>query len=85
MPPAAFERRHEERAASPGAFNAAAVLGALKVKPLRAREMRGLDRPCARRRVNCAGRDGRMGSAGAEQKDGAQEIKEDEMTSDAVA
>jgi hypothetical protein len=45
------------------------VLGAVKVKPSRARKVRDLDRPCARRRVDCAGRDGRMGSAGAEQKD----------------
>jgi hypothetical protein len=46
-------------------------------------------RPCARRRVKCAGRDGRMGAAGAEQKDGAKQKKEhekeDAMTSDAVA
>ena len=34
-----------------------------------AANMLALDRPSARRRVECAGRDGRMGSAGAEQKD----------------
>jgi putative transposase len=89
LSPAEFERRHRERAASPGALHPAAVLGAVKVKPLRAREERDLDRPSARRRVERAGRDGRMGSAGAEQKDAANEKKEQEkedaMTSDAVA
>ena len=47
-----------------------------------------LDRPCARRPVECAGRDGRLGSAGAEQKDGAKkkvQDKEDAMTSNAGA
>ena len=89
LSPAEFERRHRERAASPGALHPVAVLGPLKVKPSRARQVRDLDRPCARRRVECAGRDGRMGSAGAEQKDGTKEKKdqeqEDKMTSDAVA
>jgi len=89
LSPVEFERRHRERAASPGALHPAAVLGAVKVKPSRAREVRDLDRPCARLHVDCAGRDGRMGSAGAEQKDGAKEKKEQEkedaMTSDAVA
>jgi hypothetical protein len=88
LSPVDFERRHEVHAASPGALHPAAVLGALKVKPSRAREVRDLDRPCARRRVKCAGRDGRMGSAGAEQKDGTKEKKkqkkEDAMTSDAL-
>ena len=89
LSPVEFERRHRERAASPGALHPAAVLGAVKVMPSRAREVRDLDRPCARRSVKCAGRDGRMGSAGAEQKDGPKEKKEQEkedaMTSDAVA
>ena len=89
LSPMAFERRHRACAASPGALDPAAVLGALKAKPSRAREVRGLDRPSARRRVECAGRDGRMGSAGAEQKDGPtkkkKQEKEDAMTSDAVA
>ncbi len=66
--PVAFERKHWACAASPDALDPAVVLGALKAKPLRAREARGLDRPSARRRVETAGRDGRMGSAGAEQK-----------------
>ncbi len=72
-----------------GALHSAAVLGAVKVKPSRARQVRDLDRPCARRRGDRAGRDERMGSAGAEQQDGAKEKKEqqkeDAMTSDAVA
>ena len=89
LSPVAFERQHRACAASPGALHPAAVLGALKAKPSRAREVRGLDRPCARRRAECAGRDGRMGSAGAEQKDGTRrktnQEKEDAMTSDAVA
>jgi len=89
LSPAEFERRHRERVASPGALHSAAVLGAVKVKPSRAREVRDLDRPCARRRVASAGRDGRMGSAGAEQKDGTrkkkEEEKEDAMTSHVVA
>ena len=84
LSPAEFERRHRERAASPGALHSAAVLGAVKVKPSRAREVRDLDRPCARRRVASAGRDGRMGSAGAEQKDGTRKEKEHEKE-DAMA
>jgi len=89
LSPVEFERRHRQRAASPGALHPAAVLGAVKVEPSRARQVRDLDRPCARRRVASTGRDGRMGSAGAEQKDAAKEKeeqqKEDAMTSDAVA
>ena len=70
LSPVAFERQHKAAcAASPSALHRAAVLGALKAKPSRAREVRGLDRPCAQRRVEGAGRDGRMGSAGAEPKD----------------
>ena len=38
--PVDFERRHRERAASPGAPDPAAVLGAVKVKPSRARDSR---------------------------------------------
>jgi putative transposase len=89
LSPVEFERRHLERPASPGALHPAAALGAVKVKPLRAREVRDLDRPSARRRVERAGRDRRMGSAAAKQKDAANEKKEQEkedaMTSDAVA
>ena len=88
LSPVEFERRHRDRAASPDALDPAAVLGAVKVKPSRARKVRDLDCPSARRRVECAGRDGRMGSTGAEQKDGKkkqQKDEEDTMTSDAVA
>ena len=60
-----------------------------KAKPSQAREVRGLDCPSARRRVECAGRDGRMGSAGAEQKDATsrqeEQQRKDTMTSDSVA
>src|SRR5450631_3438700 len=76
--PVTFERQHRACAAPPGALHPAAVLGTLKAKPSRAREVRGLDRPCARRRVESAGRDGRMGSAGAEQKDGTSRKKKQE-------
>jgi putative transposase len=69
LSPVAFERQHRACAASPGALNPAVVLGALKAKPYGRAEERGLDRPSARRRVVNAGRDGRMGAAGAEQKD----------------
>ena len=79
--PVAFERKHGACAASPDARDPAAVLGALKVKPSRAREARGLERPSARRRVECAGRDGRMGSVGAEQKDPTSRHEEQQGTS----
>ena len=90
LSPVAFERQHTEHVRLPSAHSIVPpVLGALKAKPSRAREVRGLDRPCARRRVESAGRDGRMGSAGAEQKDGTRkkkkQEKEDVMTSDVVA
>ena len=78
LSPMAFERHHRTCAASPGALDPAVVLGALKAKPSRAREVRGLDRPSARRRVECAGRDGRMGAAGAEQKDATNRQEEQE-------
>ena len=89
LSPAAFEQHHHARAASPGAHDPTVVLGALKAKPSRAREVRGLDRPSARRCVECAGRDGRMGAAGAEQKDAInrkeEQERQDAMTSDRVA
>jgi putative transposase len=88
LSPIAFERQQRVRAAWPGALDPAAVLGAVKAKPSRAREARGLDSPCARRRGVNAGRDGRMGSAGAEQEDAAttkkQQRKEDTMPSHAI-
>ena len=56
---------------APTHFKPAAVLMAVKDKPYgRPGKRAFLDRHCARRRMSCAGRDGRMGSAGAEQKDG---------------
>ena len=87
LSPVEFERRHREGAASPGALDPAAVLGAVKVKPSRARKVRDLDCPGARRRVECVGRDGRMGSAGTEQKDEKKKQQKEEvtMTSDALA
>ena len=86
LSPVEFERRHWEPAVSPGSLHPAAVLGAVKVKPSRARKVRDLDRPCARRRVECAGRDGRISSAGAEQKDEQKrQKKEDTLTADIVA
>ncbi len=45
LSPVEFERRHREYAASPGALHPAAVLGAVKVEPSRARQVRDLDRP----------------------------------------
>lgn len=68
--PIAFERRYAESAASPGALDPAAVLAAVKDKPSRAAEVAVLDRRSARRRELRVGRDGRMGSAETEQKDG---------------
>ena len=41
-----------------------------------------LDRPCARRRARCAGRDGGTGSAGAEQRNWTKQ--EDTMPSDQI-
>ena len=87
--PMAFERQHLASASSPGAGDYAVVLGALKAKPSRARIVRGLDRPSARQRVECAGRDGRMGAAEAEQKDATNRQEEPQgrsrMTSAIVA
>jgi putative transposase len=68
--PMAFEKAHGGVSSSPGALDPAAVLAAVKDKPSRAAEVAVLDRRCARRRELRVGRDGRMGSAGAEQKDG---------------
>lgn len=72
LSPLAFEEAHASSgcAASPGALDPAAVLAAVKDKPSRAAEVAVLDRRCARRRELRVGRDGRMGSTGAEQKDG---------------
>src|SRR6516162_4102171 len=61
--------RQRSEAYFPTHSDVTAVLAAVKAEPWRAREVRGLDGHCARRCLRCAGRDGRMGSAGAEQKD----------------
>jgi len=61
--------RQRSEAYFPTHSDVTAVLAAVKAEPWRAREVRGLDGHCARRWLRCAGRDGRMGSAGAEQKD----------------
>jgi putative transposase len=74
--PMAFEHAHAEAASSPGVLQSAAVLAAVKDKPSRAAEVAVLDPRCARRRGSRVGRDGRMGSAGAEQKDGPTTTKE---------
>lgn len=76
LSPMAFERAHAEGASSPGATKSAAVLAAIKDEPSRAAEAAVPDRRCARRRASRVGRDGRMGSAGAEQKDGPSTTKE---------
>lgn len=79
--PMAFERAHTGGTASPGVAKSAAVLATVKDKPSRAAEAAVLDRRSARRRALRVGRDGRMGSAGAEQKDGHSTTKEVDATS----
>lgn len=76
LSPMAFEKAHAEGASSPGASKPAAVLDTVKMRPGNKGARRtgsvpaDLDGACARRRALRVGRDGRMGSAGAEQKDG---------------
>jgi hypothetical protein len=74
--PMAFERAHTRGTASPGVAKSAAVLATVKDKPSRAAEAAVVDRRSARRRAMRVGRDGRMGSAGAEQKDRPSTTKE---------
>ena len=84
LSPVAFEKRHAataHAAASPGALDPAAALAAVKTKPPAALNRAGLDRRSARRRSLRVGRDGRMGSAGAEQKDGPARNNEVDVTS----
>jgi putative transposase len=76
LSPIAFERRHAETATAPGVPKTAAVLAAVKDKPSRAAEVAVLDRRSVRRRALSVGRDGKMGSAEAEQKDGEHASKE---------
>jgi len=79
LSPMAFERRNaamSSKAVAPGTSKTAAVLAAVKDKPSRAAEVAVPDRRSARRRARCVGRDGKMGSAGAEQKDEPKSRKE---------
>ena len=76
LSPIDYERRHHARAVDPDAHEPAAVLAAVKDKPFgRPQEGAVLDRRCARRRHQRAGRDGRMAPPGVEQKNGSQEDK----------
>ena len=76
LSPIDYERRHHARAVDPDAHEPAAVLAAVKDKPFgRPQEGAVLDRRCARRPHQRAGRDGRMAPPGAEQKNGSQEDK----------
>ena len=72
-------------AATPGALDPAAVLAAVNdTPPLEgegAAEVAVLDRRCARRLSLRVGRDGRMGSVGAEQKDAPADRKDVGVTS----
>ena len=74
--PADYERAYESRALPPDAHNPAAVLGPVKARPGNAGTSgrqtvpADLDGARARRRRCHVGRDERMGSAGAEQKNG---------------
>lgn len=74
--PMAFERAYAGEALSPGVAKSAAVFAAVKDKPSRAAEVAVIERRCARRRALRVGRDGRMGSVRAEQKDGRSTTKE---------
>ena len=83
--PMAFENAHAAGASSPGVAKSAAVLDTLKARPGNSGASRAdrvpadLDGACARRRALRAGRDGRMGSAGAEQKDGPSKKKKEKQ------
>ena len=82
LSPVEYERRYHEGTVDPDARERAIVLAAVKNKPFgRPQEGAVLDRRCARRPHNHAGRDGRMAPPGAEQKNGA---KEDQMPSDQI-
>jgi putative transposase len=80
LSPIDYERLH---AANPDAHQPAAVLAAVKDKPS-GRPPSGavLDRRCARRLHDRAGRDGRMAPPGAEQKNGTK--KEGKIPSDQI-
>lgn len=79
LSPMTYERAHAKSVAGaspPGVPQAAAVLAAAKDEASRPAEVAILDRRSARRLNTCVGRDGRMGSAGAEQKDAPSTQKE---------
>ena len=69
LSPIEYERRHQAVNVVAGAHQPAAVLAAVKDKPFRRpQEAAVLDRRCARRPHQRAGRDGRMAPPGAELK-----------------
>jgi len=83
LSPVEFERRHLRL---PRRTRSCRRARSRQGQALAGAQVRDLDSPCARRLAERVGRDGRMGSARAEQKDGQKEQqKEDTMTSDAVA
>jgi Integrase core domain len=80
LSPIEYERRH---AVNPNAHQPAAVLAAVKDKPSgRPRSGTALDRRCARRLHQRAGRDGRMAPPGVEQKNDTKQ--EGKMPSDQI-
>jgi putative transposase len=81
LSPIDYERRHHAAAVDRDAHQHAAVLAAVKDKPVgRPQEAAVLDRHCARRPSHRVGRDERMAPPGAEPKYGS--IQEDMMPSD---
>jgi putative transposase len=81
LSPIDYERRHHAAAVDRDAHQPAAVLAAVKDKPVgRPQEAAVLDRHCARRPSHRVGRDERMAPPGAEPKNGW--IQEDMMPSD---
>jgi hypothetical protein len=81
LSPIDYERRHHAAAVDRDAHQHAAVLAAVKDKPVgRPQEAAVLDRHRARRPSHRAGRDERMAPPGAEPKNGS--IQEDMMPSD---
>jgi putative transposase len=82
LSPVNYERQHHASMIDPDARECAIMLAAVKNKPFgRPPEGAVLDRRCARRPHQRAGRDGRMAPPGAEQKNGP---KEDPMSSDQI-
>jgi putative transposase len=83
LSPIDYERRHHAAAVDPDAHQPAVVLAAVKDKPSgRPQDAAVLDRRCARRPHDRAGRDGRMAPPGAEQKNGTKQ--ESKMPSDQI-